>query len=164
MNKISIGFAVLCIAIFYVAWHLLYREEVTKINTVDNLAIENTKNEMKPSLWLRESYITKNGEEVLLEVKQECFSLYELRSLYSAQKDVGALQKFCESNVEDSANGYTITASCRNQSARFYVDVHWVSKHSKWYVWQQRIYDLNRTMIQQERITFQQQGTCDVAN
>ncbi len=162
MNKISIGFTVLCIAILYIVWHLVYRNEATKINTIDNLAIENTKNEMKPFLWLRTSYITKAGPEILVEEKEECFSAYELNTLYSASKDVETLQQFCESTVDDGANGYTIRASCRNQSARFYVDVHWKGKHAKWYEWQQTIYDLNRAMIQQERITFQQQGICDV--
>ncbi len=164
MNKISIGLAVLCIAILYIVWHVVYRNDAISINTADNLALENNNNEMKPFLWLRSNYITKSGEEELVESKEECFSVYELKSLYSAEQDMEALQQFCESNVEDSANGYTITASCRNQSARFSVDVHWKTKNSTLHEWQQTIYDLNRIMVQQERITFQQQGTCDVIN
>lgn len=163
MKKISISLALLVFVMAYVAWHLAYRNEST-LNTEDNLAVANSSSELLPFKWLRQSYVTKNGVEALVEEKEECFSLYELKTLYSADNDVKNLQQFCDSTVENTEDGYKISASCKNQSARFYVDVKLASLHHKWHEWQQTIFDINHTMIQQERVTFQQQGTCNVTN
>lgn len=164
MKKISISLALLGFVVAYIAWHIAYRNESAVVNTVDNLAVENSQAEMLPFKWLRQSYVTKNGTESLLEEKEECFSLYELKALYSADKDVRNLEQFCDSTVENTADGYKISASCKNQSATFYVDVKLTTMHHKLHEWQQTIFDINHTMIQQERITFQQQGTCNVTN
>ncbi len=163
MNKIIMSIALLGFAVAYVAWHIVYRND-PKINIIDNLAIKNSATDQLPFQWLRQSYVTKNGTESLVEEKEECFSLYELKTLYSADKDVKNLQKFCDSAVENTVDGYKISASCKNQSARFYVDVKLTTMHYKLHEWQQTILDINHTMIQQERITFQQQGTCNVTN
>lgn len=163
MKKISISLALLCFVIVYVAWHVVYRYEPT-INTVDNLSVSNSEAELLPFNWLRKSYVTKNDVETLVEEQAMCFSLYELQTIYSADQDVKNLQRFCDSTLENTADGYKISASCKNQSARFYVDVKLTRQYNKWHEWQQTIFDINHTMIQQERITFQQQGTCNVTN
>lgn len=164
MNKVGISLLLLCMVALYVAWHKMYRPEGSTINTVDNLAIDNQLEAKMPFLWLRESYLTKDNTNRLVETKKECFSLYELKSLYSSERDLQTLAQFCGSNVENLVNGYKISAECQNQSARFYVDIEYSIKHAKWHEWQQTIFDINQTMIQQERIIFQQQGTCDVTN
>ncbi len=164
MKKINISLALLCFVIVYIAWHITYRNESAVVNTVDNLAVENSQSEKLPFKWIRQNYITKNNVETLVEEKEECFSLYELKTLYSADEDVKNLQQFCESTVENAVDGYKISASCKNQSATFYVDVKLTTMHHKLHEWQQTIFDINHTMIQQERVTFQQQGTCNVTN
>lgn len=163
MKKISISLTLLAFVMAYVGWHIAYRNEST-LNTVDNLAVENSQSELMPFQWLRQSYLTKNGRESLVDEKTECFSLYELKELYSANRDVKNLQQFCDSTVENRVDGYKISASCKNQSARFYVDVKLTTMHYKKHEWQQTIFDINQKMVQQERITFQQQGTCNVTN
>lgn len=163
MKKITISLLLLVFVAIYVAWHVHYRSETT-MNLVDNLVIENTQLKKLPFKWLIQKYSTRNDVESLMEEKEECFSLYELKALYSAEKDMKTLQQFCDSAVENYSDGYKISASCKNQSARFYVDVTLSSSHFKSHEWQQTIFDINHTMIQRERITFQQQGTCDVTN
>ncbi len=163
MKKISISLALLGFAAIYIVWHMVYRNE-SSVNTVDNLVVKNSEVEMLPFKWLRQSYVTKNGTESLVEETETCFSLYELKTLYSKDKDIKNLERFCDSTVENTVDGYKISASCKNQSARFYVDVKLTTMHYKWHEWQQTIFDINHTMIQRERITFQQQGTCNVTN
>lgn len=164
MKKISISVALLIFVVIYLSWHGIYQRYSQTMNIIDNLAVENTQTDPLPFVWLRESYREKDGRTLLIDRQEECFSVYELKSLFSSEKDRLALQQFCDSAVENNANGYKIAASCQNQSARFYVDVDFRQLAPKMYEWQQVILDFNHNVIQQERIIFQQQGKCNAIN
>lgn len=163
MSKISITIGLFVFVIGYIFWHINYRLPV-RGNIVDNLAITDAQDEKVSFLWVRENNVMDKDGRITTESTEECFSLYELDTVFSAEKDVEQLQKLCDSTVEKKANGYKIAANCRNGSATFYVDVELTIHHAKWREWQQTILDISRNIYRQEKNIFKQRGECHVSN
>ncbi|OYQ72397.1 hypothetical protein [Wohlfahrtiimonas sp. G9077] len=149
MNKIIIGCGLLLCTALGIFWQSQH--------------IASVHDPMAPRLWLKSHQRLDGAKRTLISEDALCFSQDEFAKIFSVDKDSAQLAQFCDNLIENHRDGYKISGTCQNVSARFFVKV--LLKHQPHQkVWQRTIFDKDHAVLQQETITFKERGACHVSD
>ncbi|KZS23947.1 hypothetical protein PE074_05015 [Wohlfahrtiimonas chitiniclastica] len=149
MNKIIISCGLLMLTALGILWQ---SQHMTHL--IDRKA---------PRLWAKSHQRIEGAARTLISEDALCFSQDEFAKIFSVNKDSAQLAQFCDNLIENHQDGYKISGTCQNVSARFFVKIT-LKDHRQQKVWQRTIFDKDHAVLQQETITFKERGACHVSD